>query len=76
MSGTEAMSTTSEEEYQPPCREAARYIVPCPYCGRRIQIKTLKYTHRCSRTFDPMKRALEQQKFALIALKSRLSQEK
>ena len=69
-------SSEKEEEYQPPCREAARYVVACPYCGRRVQLKTLRYSHRCGRTFDPMKRALEQQKFALIAMKSWLSQEK
>jgi len=75
-SGTEAMSTSSDEEYQPPCRQAARYLTQCPLCGRRVQLKTLKYSHRCGRSFDPAKRALEQQRFAEIALKSRMSQKK
>ena len=70
------MSNSSEEEYQPPCREAARYVVACPYCGRRVQLKTLRYTHRCGRTFDPMQRAVEQHKAAVAALKSRLAHKK
>ena len=74
MSGTDEMSNASEEEYQPPCREAAKYVVPCPYCGRKVQLKTLKYTHRCGRTFDPSQRALEQQKLAVAALKMRMAQ--
>jgi len=76
-SGTDDASLSAgEEDYQPPCREAARYVVPCPYCGRKVQLRTLKYTHRCGRTFDPMQRALEQQKSAVAALKSRLARGK
>ena len=49
-----------EEYYEAPCRRAARYIVACPQCGRRLTIKTLRYSHKCGRSFCPDKRAVEQ----------------
>ena len=63
-----------EEEYEPPCREAERYIVPCPICQRRMKIKTLKYSHICKRSFDPIQRALEQHKAASQAIRARMAQ--
>ena len=74
-SGTDSASSSGEEAYRPPCREAARYIVSCPLCGRRVQIRTLKYSHKCGRSFDVTKRALEQ-RLAVAALKARLARTK
>ncbi len=53
-----------EEEYEPPCRVAARYLTNCPRCDKRISIKALRYTHVCNRTFRSNERALEQQEVA------------
>ena len=53
-----------EEEYEPPCRVAARYLTNCPRCDRRISIKALRYAHVCNRTFRSNERALEQQEVA------------
>ena len=75
-SGTDGASSSGEEDYQPPCREAARYLTSCPMCGRRVQIKTLLYSHVCGRSFDVTTRALEQQRLAVTALKSRLARTK
>ena len=83
MAGTEladdASSGTDTEEMEeqpdePPCRQAERYIVPCPLCHRKMRIKTLKYSHVCGRSFDPIQRALEQKKSADIAAKARMEQ--
>ena len=68
-------SDGEEEEYSPPCRAAGRYVTSCPMCGRSVQLKTLKYTHQCGRSFDVAKRAAEQQKSAIEALKTRTAQE-
>jgi ssDNA-binding Zn-finger/Zn-ribbon topoisomerase 1 len=67
-------NTDEEEYYEPPCREAARYVVPCPTCGRRLQIKTLKYSHVCGRSFSPTERAIEQKKAAEAAASARMRQ--
>jgi hypothetical protein len=53
-----------EEEYEPPCRVAAKYLTNCPHCARRVSIRTLRYTHVCGRTFRSSERALEQQEVA------------
>ena len=73
MSNTED-DTSDEEMPQPPCRVAEKYVVECPMCKRRMKIKTLRYTHVCSRSFDPMARALEQNTAAAAALKHRMAQ--
>jgi len=39
-----------------------------------MKIKTLRYTHVCNRSFDPMARALEQNTAAAAALKHRMQQ--
>jgi hypothetical protein len=67
-------NTDDEDFYEPPCREAARYIVACPGCGRRVQIKALRYSHVCGRDFDPFKRAVEQKKAAEAAASARMKQ--
>ena len=61
-----------EEEYEPPCRVAARYLTNCPQCGRRISIRTLRYTHVCGRTFRSNERALEQQEVAKTKMLQRI----
>ena len=45
----------------PPCRQAELFITSCALCGRKMRLKTLRYSHVCSRSFHPMQRALEQQ---------------
>ena len=60
-----------EEEYPAPSRAAGRYMTSCPMCKRSVQLKTLRYTHQCGRTFDARKRAQEQQKSAFDAIKAR-----
>ena len=64
---------SSEEAYLPPCREAARYMVACPLCGRRVQVKTLRFSHKCGRNFDPAVRAREQAAIAAEAVKRRMA---
>ena len=49
-------------------------MTSCPMCGRSVQLKTLKYTHKCGRSFDVAKRAQEQQKSAIEAMKTRTAQ--
>ena len=61
-----------ETFYEPPCREAARHTTACPNCGRRVQLKTLRYSHVCGRNFDPLKRAAEQKKVADVAVSARM----
>ena len=74
-----ASSGTDEEDMEeqleePPCRQAERYVVPCPLCQRKMRLKTLKYSHVCGRTFDPLQRALEMKKKADTAAKTRMAQ--
>jgi len=73
--GTESI-TSAENSREAPCRVAARCLVRCPHCGRRVQIKTLRYTHVCSRSFKPLERALEQKKAAEAAIHARVAQKK
>jgi hypothetical protein len=40
-------AANSAECAQPPCRLAAKYIAPCPLCGRELSLKTLRYKHFC-----------------------------
>ncbi len=65
-----------EHEHEAPCRAAARVNTECPQCGRRMFVKTLRYTHVCGRSFDVLQRALEQKKLADAALKARMVQKK
>ncbi len=46
-----------EEKILPPCRRAGQYSSPCPLCGRVVLLKTLRYSHRCGRSFDAAARA-------------------
>ena len=68
-------STDNEEElYLPPCRVAAMAIVPCPLCGRQVTTKTLRYSHKCGRTFHAAPREEEQRKLAESAVLARMGQ--
>ena len=71
-------SDEEKEECEPeaPCRAAARIKTERPQCGRRMSVKTLRYTHVCGRSFDVLQRALEQKKLADAALKARMVQVK
>ena len=46
----------------------------CPQCGRKVQVRTLRYSHVCGRTFNPLERALEQKKAAEAAVRARQTQ--
>ena len=65
-----------EEEYLPPCRSAALAIVSCPLCGRQVTAKTLRYSHKCGRSFHPEEREEEHRKLAELAVLSRMGQAK
>jgi hypothetical protein len=56
----------------PPCRLAAMAIVPCPLCARQVTTKTLRYSHRCGRTFHTAPREEEQRKLAENAVIARM----
>jgi len=46
--GTDDGETSSEESVQEaPSRMGNRYKVKCPRCGRKVALKTLKYSHKC-----------------------------
>ena len=57
----------------PPCRVAARYFAPCPLCGRELRLKTLRYTHVCSKSSDPAIKAREMQAAAVEAVNARVA---
>ena len=59
-----------EDLYLPPCRAAALAIVACPLCGRQVTTKTLRYSHRCGRTFHAAAREEEQRKLAESAVRA------
>ncbi len=60
--------TPDDNEYLPPCRQAEVAITACPRCGREMRLKTLRYKHKCGRSFDPRQRAREQQAAAAKAI--------
>ena len=64
-----------EPAYEAPCRAAARYRTACPLCGRRVTTKTLRYRHKCGRSFCPAVRAAEQRLLAEAALEARMALE-
>ena len=68
--GTDS-GTPAKYSFEPPCREAARCLVRCPQCERQVQIRTLKYSHMCSRSFNPLVRAVEQKEAAESACRAR-----
>jgi len=70
--GTDS-STSAEEFYEPPCRVAGRFLVRCPVCSKKVQVRTLRYSHVCGRTFNPQERALEQKKAAEAAVHARVA---
>ena len=65
-------SDTEEEITPPPCRAAELYIVQCPKCGRRMRLKTLRYSHLCGRSFNVVDRAHEQMIAAEAAITARM----
>ncbi len=71
---SEGTCSDTEELTLPPCRVAEQYIVACPRCGRRVRLKTLRYSHVCGRSFNPTDRANEQQVAAEAALRARMRQ--
>ena len=73
-SGTSSDEEDEEEEYMPPCRAAALAIVSCPLCGRQVTAKTLRYSHKCGRSFHPEEREEEHRKLAELAVLSRMRQ--
>ena len=73
-SGTSSDEEEEEEEYMPPCRSAALAIVSCPLCGRQVTAKTLRYSHKCGRSFCIEEREEEHRKLAEIAVLARMGQ--
>ena len=49
------------------------FITACALCGRRMRLKTLRYSHVCGKSFHPMQRALEQQVAANNAINARMA---
>jgi len=47
-----------------PCRLALKSKTSCPECCRPMSIKTLKYQHKCGRTWDVAQRAAEEERKA------------
>ena len=75
-SGTSSEEEEEEEVYLPPCRSAALAIVSCPLCGRQVTAKTLRYSHKCGRSFYVEEREEEHRKLAEIAVLARMGQNK
>mgnify|MGYP000069811205 CR=1 FL=1 len=75
LSGTHSGTSSEEEEeeeYLPPRRSAALVIVSCPLCGRQVTAKTLRYSHKCGRSFHLEEREEEHQKLAEMAVLARM----
>ncbi len=53
--------TFAETPTLPPCRPAELFTTACAICGRKVRVKTLRYSHVCGKSFHPLQRALEQQ---------------
>ena len=54
-----------------PCREAARTIVECPKCGKKIQLAHLRYKHKCSVRKDTSYQVKQMYTQAVLALENR-----
>ena len=69
-----AAHTADSAEYaQPPCRLAAKYVAPCPLCGRELSLKTLRYKHFCGGgARDTEAHSLSQQAAAEKAVRERM----
>jgi hypothetical protein len=70
-----AAHTANSAEYaQPPCRVAAKYVAPCPLCGRELSLKTLRYKHFCGDgpPRDVEAHSLAQQAAAVKAVQERM----
>ena len=65
-------SSEDESEYRPPCRMAEQTLAACPICWRQMRIKTLRYSHRCARTFHNDERAAEQLIIASAVVRARM----
>ncbi len=71
---TETLAETSvETPALPPCRQAELFTVACALCGRKMRLKTLRYSHVCGKSFHPLQRALEQQLAANTAIAERMA---
>ena len=68
-----AADTPTDTPALPPCRQAEVFIIKCPRCYREMRLKTLTYTHKCGRSFDPVQRAREQQATAEKAVNIRMA---
>jgi hypothetical protein len=69
-----AQTASSAEFAQPPCRVAAKYVAPCPLCGRELSLKTLRYKHFCGEgpARDKESHARAQQAAAEKAVRERM----
>jgi hypothetical protein len=67
-------AANSAEHAQPPCRIAAKYVAPCPLCGRELSLKTLRYKHFCGDgpPRDVEAHSMSQQAAAIKAVQERM----
>ena len=65
--------TFAETPTLPPCRQAELFTTACAICGRKMRLKTLRYSHVCGKSFHPLQRALEQQVAANDAIAARMA---
>ncbi len=65
--------TPAEIPTLPPCRQAELFITACALCGRKMRLKTLRYSHVCGKSFHPMQRVMEQQVAANNAINLRMT---
>ena len=65
--------TPADTRSLPPCRQAELFITACCLCGRKMCLKSFRYSHRCGKSFHPMQRALEQQVAAEKAINTRMA---
>ena len=54
-----------------PCREAARTMVECPKCGKKMQLAHLRYKHKRSVRKDPKSQVDQMYTQAVLALENR-----
>ena len=66
---------SSDSRPPPPCRAAAKRLTACPHCGRHVTLKTLRYSHKCGRSFSEQERVREQQVQAERAVRARLQRQ-
>ena len=65
------MSDKCNAKKRMPCREAARTIVSCPKCGKKMQLGHLRYKHKCGVVKDSKSQVDQMYSKAAAALENR-----